>query len=102
MRSHHDLGGLAAGAVDISEHDYDVWEKRIDALMSLLIQEERLMRVDELRRGIEALAPDAYANLSYYERWIASIAAILVEKGILDQAELDARVADVAARETAS
>ena len=102
MRSHHDLGGRPAGAVDISEHDYDVWEKRIDALFSLLVQEERLMRVDELRRGIEALAPDAYASLSYYERWIASIAAILVEKGILDQAELDARVADVAAREGAS
>ncbi|MDP6953021.1 MAG: nitrile hydratase subunit beta [Alphaproteobacteria bacterium] len=99
MRSHHDMGGQPAGPVEIGEHDYDIWEKRIDALMSLLIQEERLMRVDELRRGIEALAPDAYASLSYYERWIASITAILVEKGVLDEAEVKARVAEVAARE---
>jgi hypothetical protein len=99
MRSHHDMGGEPAGPVELGEHDYDVWEKRIDALMSLLIQEEKIMRVDELRRGIEALAPDAYASLSYYERWIASISAILVEKGVLDEAELKARVADVAARE---
>jgi hypothetical protein len=93
------MGGQPAGPVEIGEHDYDIWEKRIDALMSLLIQEERLMRVDELRRGIEALAPDAYASLSYYERWIASITAILVEKGVLDEAEVKARVAEVAARE---
>jgi hypothetical protein len=37
--------------------------------------------------------------LSYYERWIASIAAILVEKDVLGQDEVDARVAVVAARE---
>ncbi len=99
MRSHHDMGGQPAGPVELGEHDYDVWEKRIDALMSLLIQEEKIMRVDELRRGIEALAPDAYSSLSYYERWIASIAAILIEKGVLDETEVQARVAEVAARE---
>jgi hypothetical protein len=99
MRSHHDMGGQPAGPVELGEHDYDVWEKRIDALLSLLIQEEKIVRVDELRRGIEALAPDAYASLSYYERWIASIAAILVEKGVLDEAEVGARVAAVAARD---
>ncbi len=99
MRSHHDMGGEPAGPVEITEDDYDVWEKRIDALLSLLIQEEKIMRVDELRRGIEALAPNAYASLSYYERWIASIAAILVEKDVLSQDEVDARVAVVAARE---
>jgi hypothetical protein len=57
------------------------------------------MRVDELRRGIESLAPDAYDRLSYYERWIASIAKVLVEKGVFSQAELDARVAEIAARQ---
>lgn len=50
------------------------------------------MTVDELRRGIESLAPDAYDKLGYYERWIASIASILVEKGVLSQTELDARI----------
>lgn len=97
-RSHHDMGGEPAGPVVIAEHDYSPWEKRIDAIMSLLIQEKKLMRVDELRRGIEALDFDAYRDLTYYERWIASISAILVEKGVLDQAELDAKVAEIATR----
>ena len=97
-RSHHDMGGLPAGPVERSEHDYALWEKRIDAMLVTLIQDKRLMRVDELRRGIESLAPDVYDRLSYYERWIASIAKVLVEKGVFSQAELDARVARIAAR----
>ena len=98
-RSHHDMGGLPAGPVDKSEHDYALWEKRVDAILVTLVQDKRLMRVDELRRGIESLAPDVYDRLSYYERWIASIAKVLVEKGVFSQAELDARVARIAARE---
>lgn len=98
MRSHHDMGGQPAGPVEITEHDYDPWEKRVDAMFSLLVQEKRLMRVDELRRGIEALEPNAYDNLTYYERWIASIAKNLVEKGVLDQAEIDARIAEIEKR----
>lgn len=98
MRSHHDMGGQSAGPVEITEHDYDPWEKRVDALFSLLVQEKRLMRVDELRRGIEALEPSAYDNLTYYERWIASITNNLVEKGVLDQAEIDARIAEIEQR----
>ena len=89
------MGGLPAGAVAADERDYEPWEKRVDALMSLLVRDRKIMRVDELRRGIEALAPDAYDNLSYYERWIASIAAILVEKGVLDGPELEARAAEL-------
>ncbi|MFQ5936734.1 MAG: hypothetical protein ACE5LB_10020, partial [Acidiferrobacterales bacterium] len=36
--------------------------------------------------------PEAYDKLSYYERWIASITTILVEKGVLTQEEIDARI----------
>ena len=93
FRAYHDLGGRPAGAVDRSEHENAFWEKRIDAIMMLLTgKERRLMTVDELRRGIESLSPNAYDTLSYYERWIASIAAILVEKGILTQQEIDTRM----------
>ena len=34
--AHHDMGGLPAGPVDASEHDYALWEKRVDAMMVLL------------------------------------------------------------------
>lgn len=99
MRQYHDMGGLPAGPVDRHEHESALWEKRVDALLVLLAgRKPPLMRVDELRRGIEQLPPDAYDRLSYYERWISSISAILVEKGVFDKAELEARVAEVRAR----
>ncbi len=98
MRSHHDLGGRPAGPIDRSEHEYTPWEKRIDAIFALLVHEKNVMRVDELRRGIEALGPVAYHSLSYYERWIASITTILLEKGVLGEAEINARIGEIKAR----
>ena len=58
------------------------------------------MTLDELRRGIEELGPGAYDELSYFERWIASIAQhLLVEKGVLGVQELgEAMAAAQAAR----
>ena len=92
------LGGLSEAPIDQSEHNYALWEKRIDALMVLLSGEKKILRVDELRRGIESLDIDAYNELSYYERWIASIAKILVEKDIITAAELTDRMADISKR----
>ncbi len=98
-RGYHDLGGLPGGAVDTPEHDPVLWEKRIDAMMMLLSNtEHRLIRVDELRRAIESLGPEAYEELGYYERWTAAIKVLLVEKGVLAEAEIEARIADLKAR----
>ncbi len=64
MRRHHDLGGMPAGAFARDEHDYAAWEKRVDALMMLLAaKDRRLLTVDELRRNIEDLGPQAYDAL---------------------------------------
>src|SRR5258707_7556408 len=83
MRSHHDMGGLPAGPVERREHDYALWEKRVDALMVLLSAPQRpLLRVDELRRHIQALAPDAYERMSYFERSISGIAHTLLQRGV--------------------
>jgi|TARA_B100000678_G_scaffold10311_1_gene8387 hypothetical protein len=101
-RGVHDIGGLPENQIDQSEHDYALWEKRIDALLVLLTGEKQIMRVDELRRGIESLDIDAYSELSYYERWIASISKILVEKGIFSSTELEGKMAEVLARGTES
>lgn len=96
QHSHHDLGGQPAGVIDRGEHETAFWEKRVDAILMLLADKDRqIMRVDELRRGIESLRPDDYDRLGYYERWIASIAAILVEKGVLTQEEIDKRIAQL-------
>ena len=99
-RGVHDMGGLPAGPVERSEHDYALWEKRVDALLVLLSDpQRRLLRVDELRRGIEQLGEAAYEDMTYYQRWIASITGNLLEKGVLTSDELGRKMAEVEGRE---
>jgi hypothetical protein len=99
MRRHHDMGGLPAGAIDQSGHDVAPWEKRVDAILRLLADpKRRMMTVDELRRGIEELGPDVYDRLAYYQRWIASIANILIERGVIRVDELGRRMSEIEAR----
>jgi len=96
-RGVHDLGGLPAGAVPRAEHEFAHWEKRVDAAMQLLVR-KGLMTVDELRRGIESLSPPDYDRLSYYERWAASIATIMIERGVISESELKARADSLASQ----
>jgi len=86
-RGIHDMGGLPAGKVEVTEHDYALWEKRVDALMVLLSKKSHLT-VDELRRNIETLGAEAYDKMSYYERWIYAITQTLIQRGIITIAEL--------------
>ena len=95
-RRHHDMGGLEAGPVERNEHDKAPWEKRVDALMVLLGQ-RKIVGVDELRRGIEELGADAYDRYGYYERWMASMTNLLLEKKIVDVSELGTRMAEIEA-----
>jgi hypothetical protein len=99
-RGHHDMGGLPAGAVEPSEHDYALWEKRVDALMVLLSHKDRrLLTVDELRRNIESLGPEAYDTMSYYERWIYAITQTLLQRGVITVDELGRKIEAIRARE---
>jgi hypothetical protein len=100
MKGHHDMGGEPAGPVEKTEHDYAPWEKRVDALMVLLSDRERsLIKTDELRKNIEAIGPDAYHKMTYYERWITSITATLLQRGAITADELGRKLADVERRE---
>ena len=101
MRGHHDMGGLPADTITPTEHDYALWEKRVDAMMVLLTSKGR-MTVDELRRGIEGLGAKAYDTMSYYERWISSITQVMVERGIVTTDELGRRMAEIKSRSKAS
>ena len=97
MRSHHDMGGLPAADINASEHDYALWEKRVDALL-VLLSTNNLMTVDELRRNIESLGAEAYDTMSYYERWIYAIAQTLVQRGVLSLDELGRRLREIELR----
>ena len=92
------MGGLPAGKVEPTEHDYAEWERRVDALMTLLSGvkgAKKLMTVDELRKNIEALPPDAYDRMSYYERWVTSITQTMIQRGHITTEELGRKMEEV-------
>ncbi len=89
----HDLGGLPAGPVDRDEHELAYWERRIEAMISLCFAKGVLKDVAQLRDGIENLPPEAYEELSYYERWAASMALLLQDAGVVTEAELQSAIA---------
>ena len=95
MRAMHDLGGLPAGPVERDEHDPSLAERRVDALMMLLMG-HGVFNVDEMRRTIESLPPDIYERHDYYERWLLTIERLLIEKGVLTAEEIEARLRDQA------
>ncbi len=95
LRAHHDMGGVPrflCEAVDVRPHELDDFDRDVDAVRALL-GAKTIMSVDELRRGIEAIPEAEYHRLSYYGRWIRSIADNLLAKGVLTEAELRAELA---------
>ncbi len=64
----------------------------MDAIRGLL-GAKGVMSVDELRRGIEAIPEAEYHRLTYYQRWIRSIADNLMARGVITAAELAAALA---------
>lgn len=91
-RSHHDMGGVRkflCEPIDTGAHALDDFDREVDAIRGLL-GARGIMSVDELRRGIEAIPEDDYHRLSYYQRWIRSIADNLMVGGVITPAELEA------------
>lgn len=100
-RGHHDMGGLPAERVVPSEHDYAEWERRVDALMVLLSGVKGgapRMTVDELRKNIEAIGPEAYDKMSYYERWVTSITQTMIQRGVITTDELGRKMEEIRGR----
>ncbi|MFQ1700626.1 ScnB-like protein [Loktanella agnita] len=91
------MGGTAAGPVPSEQHDFHLWEKRVDALM-VLCSTKGHFTVDGLRRVLEDMGADAFETMTYYERWIAAVNQNLIEAGVYTTAELGRRMSEVAAR----
>jgi nitrile hydratase len=88
----HDLGGREGfGAVDVApplfEHD---WERRAMAMTmgSFLLGHNN---GGMFRHSIERMAPVHYLTTRYYEHWFTGTATRLVEAGMIDLDELEAR-----------
>ena len=95
MSGPHDMGGDPAGHVDPHVSEPEDWERIADAINAALGKRD-VQTTDEHRRAIEGLAN--YRDLSYYERWASATERLLVEKGILTEAEIDGRAAEIGRR----
>ena len=95
-RRFHDMGGQPAGPIFASgareEHEFEDWERRIDAIMTLLSRANKV-RIDEVRRTIEDLGDTAW-RMSYYERWLYAITQNLIARGTLSIDEVGRAMAE--------
>jgi hypothetical protein len=94
-RAMHDLGGapkFMCEPVDVEPHALNDFDREVDAIRQILGM-KKVMGVDELRRGIEAIPEADYHRLSYYQRWIRSITDNLLVRGVITEAELRAALA---------
>ena len=91
------MGGQDAGLIPHDQHDFSLWEKRVDALM-IIASSKGHFTVDGLRRVLEDMGEDAFETMTYYERWIAAVNQNLIEAGVYTTAELGQRMAEVSER----
>lgn len=89
----HDLGGLHGfGPVAPEPADHEPtfhadWERRVFALV-LACGALGRWTLDASRHARERLDPVAYLRSSYFERWLAGLETLLVERGVVTADEL--------------
>ena len=93
-RRWHDMGGTEGPSISHDEHDFALWEKRVDALMRIA-SNNGFFTVDGLRRVLEDMGEEAFETMTYYERWMNAVTENLLEKGAFTVEELNARMTEV-------
>ena len=92
-RRQHDLGGLELGPIDRHEHPRTLFEMRVYAMLMLLTHPNcAAFKVDALRRAVENYSKLDYEQLPYYQRWLKAIRQLLVEQGVLTDAQIESRL----------
>lgn len=103
IRGYHDLGGVPAEPFEAVEHQLTQWEREIDAMRMLLADDRRrLLNGEEVRRVITSMGAERYDTMAYYERWLVGFKTVLVEKGVLSEAEIEAAAGAVSDADIAS
>ena len=91
----HDIGGEHAGPIDTTDHGMKFWEKQANALRGALTL-AGVVKTDELRRAAESL-PE-YGRLAYFEITTSALRTLLLEKGLMTEAELEAKMSEIRRR----
>jgi hypothetical protein len=102
-RATADAGEFEAAAIDRREQARTLYEMRVDAMLALVTGPKRArFDADAVHRVVEAYASTEHENLPYYDRWLKAIRGFMVEQGVLTDAEIDACVAAIKARDDAA
>ena len=101
MNGIHDMGGMHGMGPIVHEENEPVfhhaWERRAFAInMAAGFLGE--WNIDMSRYAREQMPPAEYLATSYYEHWLWGLERLLVEKGLLTQAEIERRVAELRKR----
>jgi len=87
----HDMGGRFGDGPVVPEPETEVfhadWHPRALAV-TLACGSLGQWNIDTSRHARERLSPKDYAAFSYYEKWTAALADMLVDKGVLTSEEL--------------
>ena len=100
MNSIHDMGGMHGFGAIVRERDepyfHHQWEAQSLALARAAMAGFNF-NLDEFRHVQERMAPSDYLRYSYYHRWLEATIALLTEKGVIGQAEFEARLQQIKA-----
>ena len=93
MNGPHDLGGAHGfGPVEPEDNEpvfHTDWEKTAFALV-MALGYTGTWHIDDSRHARERMPPADYLASSYYEIWFAGLKRLLVEHGLVSEAEIDA------------
>lgn len=97
MNGIHDLGGRHGFGAVTREDDEPAfharWEARVFAIVAAARPAGAVGNVDQFRHAVERIDPVAYLSHGYYGRWLGGIETLLREAGVIDEADLLARIA---------
>ena len=93
MNGVHDMGGLQGFGPVQPEADeplfHAAWERRALGL-TLAMGATGAWNIDQSRAARESLPPAQYLGSSYYAIWLAALERLMLQRGLLDNAEVAA------------
>lgn len=93
MNGIHDMGGMTTfGPVPRDETSpfHAEWEKRFAGVAGNI--PDRVYNTDQFRDALERLDPAVYLSATYYERWLAGLERLFLEKGLITEQEMAERL----------
>ena len=92
MNGVHDMGGMHGMGPIQYEKDEPVFHERWEARaygLSISMGFHGKWTLDALRHQIELIPPADYLSMTYYEKWIAALAELIVKTNLVTRTEID-------------